>query len=330
MIDNSNNKNILKIKELLKNKFLVRTVLSFLILLFLIILNNTIKDNIYETTDRSFSAMIYSKIFKLPAIKINKDKILYEDYLKSFDYLKNFYQKQKESISTFVIPSDSQIKKEVEDKMIKNLLIRKLASKYKLEATDRDVYEEIKKLNDQTGSITNTEQFIKDNYGMSTNDFKISFIEPIILKNKLQKSISNDDNINKSQIDKINSIYSELVDPNNQNRTNKLGQKINIFSEIAKNKSEDRNSGENQGDLGWISRDNIDPDLKNIAFSLNQGEISKPIKTIDGYHILKMIDKIDNIDIPKIRLAQIFVKSMNIDTYLKNEMSSAKIKNYIR
>lgn len=332
MNTNQNKINIYKekIKKLLSNKTFVNFIFIIIFILFFIITNSFIKNNIYETNNRSFIANVYAKITKMPAIKINNIKISYNEYYKFYDYLNNFYKKQNEIDPKNKIPSQEHIKEEVVSKLIKNAFLDKLSSKYKVEATDREIFDQIVILNSQTGSLEETEKNIKEHYGISINDFKKEFIRPIILKNKLNEKISNDTDINRSSIEKITNIYNQIKESNNAETVNKLGQKIDLFSTLAREKSEDNKSSEAFGDLGWLSTDIIEEPIKSTALSMQKGEYSNILKSKSGYHIIKLLDKVVNIDIPKIRIAQIFVKSMDIDTYLKNEINNAKIKIYIK
>jgi peptidyl-prolyl cis-trans isomerase C len=61
------------------------------------------------------------------------------------------------------------------------------------------------------------------------------------------------------------------------------------FAKIAKEKSLCP-SGKKGGNLGWFGRGQMVKEFENVAFSLKKGEISKPIKTQFGWHLIKVID----------------------------------------
>lgn len=62
------------------------------------------------------------------------------------------------------------------------------------------------------------------------------------------------------------------------------------FAELAKKYSKCPSS-KNGGDLGFFGRGQMIKEFENAAFSLNSGEISKPVKTKFGYHIIKVVSK---------------------------------------
>jgi peptidyl-prolyl cis-trans isomerase C len=60
------------------------------------------------------------------------------------------------------------------------------------------------------------------------------------------------------------------------------------FAELAKKLSKD--PGSDGGDLGYITREQVVPEFGNVAFSLEKGKISAPVKTQFGWHIIKVED----------------------------------------
>ena len=63
------------------------------------------------------------------------------------------------------------------------------------------------------------------------------------------------------------------------------------FKEIAKQYSDDKSSNKEGGDIGWLHVGQLLPELDSAAKKMKIGEVSKPIRTIYGYHIIKLVDK---------------------------------------
>lgn len=63
------------------------------------------------------------------------------------------------------------------------------------------------------------------------------------------------------------------------------------FAELAKEHSDDQSAASNSGDLGFFVREAMVEPFANAAFAMKKGEISKPIKTQFGYHIIHLLDQ---------------------------------------
>jgi foldase protein PrsA len=78
--------------------------------------------------------------------------------------------------------------------------------------------------------------------------------------------------------DEANEIYLQLLEDPER------------FEEIARTESEDP-AGENGGDLDWFHRKDMVAEFSEAAFNLKKGEISPPVKTVFGHHIIKALDE---------------------------------------
>jgi peptidyl-prolyl cis-trans isomerase C len=63
------------------------------------------------------------------------------------------------------------------------------------------------------------------------------------------------------------------------------------FSDMAKAESDDTGSGANGGSLGTFGHGQMVPEFEKVAFTAPVGQISEPIKTQFGYHIVKVEER---------------------------------------
>jgi peptidyl-prolyl cis-trans isomerase D len=63
------------------------------------------------------------------------------------------------------------------------------------------------------------------------------------------------------------------------------------FEDVAKKSSEDPGSSNVGGSLGWISKSQMGPEFEKAVSSLDKGKVSGVVKTLDGFHIIRLDDK---------------------------------------
>jgi peptidyl-prolyl cis-trans isomerase C len=64
------------------------------------------------------------------------------------------------------------------------------------------------------------------------------------------------------------------------------------FATLAKEKSKDPGSAEEGGDLGYITKDEqMVPEFLDVVFKMSPGQLSNPVKTQFGWHIIKVEDR---------------------------------------
>lgn len=63
------------------------------------------------------------------------------------------------------------------------------------------------------------------------------------------------------------------------------------FAELARAQSDDEASKANGGDLGWVERSSLEPQLAEAVFALEAGALSAPVETPSGLHLVKVEEK---------------------------------------
>ncbi len=76
------------------------------------------------------------------------------------------------------------------------------------------------------------------------------------------------------------------------------------FAKLAQELSEDKTSGEQGGDLGWSLRGQFIPEFENAALALKVNEISQPITSTFGVHIIQLTGREQNRPLDDAQLQQ--------------------------
>jgi peptidyl-prolyl cis-trans isomerase C len=85
------------------------------------------------------------------------------------------------------------------------------------------------------------------------------------------------------------------------------------FEKLAKAKSKDPSAAQNGGDLGYFTKDQMVPEFAETAFKLSKGQLSDPVKTQFGWHVIRAEDKrtkpVPEFDKVKPQLVQFVVRN---------------------
>ncbi|MGE4282886.1 MAG: peptidylprolyl isomerase [Clostridia bacterium] len=98
---------------------------------------------------------------------------------------------------------------------------------------------------------------------------------------------------NKEQFEKPESISASHILVEDELQAHKVVGEINrgfSFEDAAKQYSSCPSNAKG-GDLGYFTKGQMVPEFEEAAFAMNIGEISKPVSTQFGYHIIKLTDR---------------------------------------
>lgn len=114
------------------------------------------------------------------------------------------------------------------------------------------------------------------------------------------KVLTSDDELKKAYAEKIAAMKNQeevrarhiLVDKEEDAKTiYEQIQKGADFAKLAKEKSVDKGSATKGGDLDFFTKDKMVSEFADAAFKLKKGEVSPPVKTEFGWHIIKLEDR---------------------------------------
>ncbi len=126
------------------------------------------------------------------------------------------------------------------------------------------------------------------NYGALgiTGDQLRAMYEANILRQKLMDAITA--NTPRSQ----DEIWARHILVADEATANTIRQRLvngEDFAKVAAEVSTDTGTKDKGGDLGWFARGTMVPEFDAVAFTLKVGEISQPVKTQFGYHIIQVL-----------------------------------------
>ncbi|MGG2093233.1 peptidylprolyl isomerase PrsA [Bacillus sp. S13(2024)] len=161
-----------------------------------------------------------------------------------------------------------------------------MIKKYKV--SDEEVDKEFKKVKDQAGD--NFKTFLESNRMKDEEDLKKQIRSSLSIDKAIKETVTEKDIKARYKPD----IRASQILVNDEQTANDIKKQLNSgasFEELAKQYSEDTVSKANGGDLGYFSPGKMVPEFEEAAYKLNVGEISDPVKSSKGYHIIKLTDK---------------------------------------
>jgi foldase protein PrsA len=289
------------------------TLVIFAVLAFLIL-------GVYQFnwSNRFFVAI--TKVIPFPAAYVHGAGFISVNEIKSDDAaIKKFYESQDfEKLGMRVDFSTDQgqkrlkIKeKDIINKLIENKVVEDLAQKRGIVLSDSDINAALENSIQQYGNKDNLMSDLARLYGWTIDDFSQKVVKPEMYSQKLAEAYTSSLDTS-AQREKIQTLYKQAAAKNAD------------FAKIAKENSDGQSSAEG-GDLGWSTKNQLIQEVGDKAFSMKVGEISEPIESPLGYHILKLLEKKTDGDQEMVHLSQIFIKKTTYADWLANQMKNYSV-----
>ncbi len=200
--------------------------------------------------------------------------------------------------------SKDDLYKEVANTERGNELIQKLAYmqilKGKYDVSEQEVEERMVEIKEQAGDKGDLTMFLQQQ-GFNDEDELRNYVEQSLY---FFKATSEGLNVTDKQ---IRDYYEQNIDLYTEVRVSHILvdkepiakeireelEKGTDFAKLAKKESSDTVSAEQGGDLGYLTGQSqeLDPTFLASAMKLKKDEVSEPVKTVFGYHIIKVTDR---------------------------------------
>ncbi|WP_096190892.1 peptidylprolyl isomerase [Neobacillus soli] len=172
--------------------------------------------------------------------------------------------------------------------------------KGKYEVSDKEVNQRLDEIKEQAGDKDGFKMFLQKQGFKNENELKDYIIQSIYFFKATTDGVKVSDKEIKDYYEQNKDQYTEvrtshiLVDKESTAKEiEKELKKGTGFAELAKKQSTDKVTAAEGGDLGYISGGSkeMDPTFLAAAMKLKKDEMSEPVKTMFGYHIIKVTDR---------------------------------------
>ncbi len=196
----------------------------------------------------------------------------------------------------------NQVGKSVLDDLITRRLIAQEAKKLGLTVTEADIDEEIQRIIDENfmGMEDQFEQLLEQ-YGLTMesvrNDARVKLMARKIAETQLEISDEELKEYFADNQEKFNipaEVKARHILVKTEEEALEVIDLLNggaDFAELAKERSEDPGSKDQGGELGFFKPGEMQQEFEDAAFSMEIGEISEPVESWYGFHVIEVLEK---------------------------------------
>lgn len=221
------------------------------------------------------------------------------------------------------ISRDRALEQQVFNELVEQELIRQGAPSLNISISEADVEAEIAAQREIAGSDENWQQSLAlNNY---TEEEWFAAQEDVLLTLRVRNTLLEPYLGDVEQVNARHIVVRTLEEA--EAALNRLNSGEG-FATLAAEVSIDVTTRETGGNLGWFARNELFyPNLEEVAFNLEVGQIAGPVATSIGYHIIQTMDKA----MRPVEVERLQTVSVNVfNTWLDEQYRNATIEYYLQ
>lgn len=287
-------------------------ILGFLFILIAFL--STIGVLLYRNNNESPFIKGVTMVLPYPAAFAQGRFVSAYNYLDQMTILKNYYVnfKKTDFKSEDGKSRLQEIRKEVIDRLTEDAIVSVEARKAKVSVSKQDLNDSFDKLVTSNGGRKDFSEILSKYYGLTIEEFKNKIYKPRMLREKLTEKINSEEEATGASKKRADEVYNQIKSGGD-------------FAQIAKENSGDQATAANGGDLGFFGKGKMVPEFEEAAFKLGIGDISEPVRTVYGYHIIKVTEKKGD----EIKASHILIKVRDFNEWLAEKKEELKKKKYL-
>ncbi len=238
--------------------------------------------------------------------------VVNEDVISAYDLLNRI----RLVMLTSRLPNTPEIQRRLSSQVLRNLIDERLqlqeAKRLKIDVPDKELDDLLVKLNKQNRMDPGTIEGMLKRNGIDANVLRAklraenAWSKVVRSQLRRQVSIGNEEveeelnrlkTVRNQPRQRIAEIFLGIDSEENEQRAmdlaNRLIKQIRSgarFTALAREFSQSSSAAVG-GDMGWVSKGQLDPLLEKSIAGLKKGEIADPVRTLAGVHILMLVDR---------------------------------------
>lgn len=214
------------------------------------------------------------------------------------------------------------LRSEVLNQLIEQAVIEQGAAAQNIGVTDAEVQTELQSNIELAGSQDAWNQWLAIN--QYTADEFAQTLRYTLITNRVRDSLTTDLNGNVQQVHARHILLKTEAEAKDVLTRLSNGED---FATLAAALSNDETTKANGGDLDWFAQEELlVPELAQVAFALQPGQIGGPVGTELGYHVIQTLEFADR---PVEADRRVFIAQSRFENWLKPLMQNATIERYL-